>query len=228
MAKVKFSALISEMRNKLNGSVFSKNRSGNYLRNKVTPVNPQTSAQTARRSVLTYLSQNWPALTQSQRDSWNNAVMNFQTTDIFGDLKTPSGINLYQRLNGNLASAGQSYLTTPPAPSTLPANDFNSLAADSATGDIDMGFVSGSVPAGTTIVIEATGNMSPGRNFAKSEYAQIGTIAATTALPFNAGSLWSAKYGTLVAGQKVFFRAFFVDNTTGLKTQSVALSAIIA
>ena len=49
MAKVLFSALISDMRNKLNGSVFAKNRGGSYLRTKVTPVNPQTVAQVHKR-----------------------------------------------------------------------------------------------------------------------------------------------------------------------------------
>ena len=43
MAKIKMTAIVADMRNKLNGSVFSRNRGGAYIRTKVTPINPQTS-----------------------------------------------------------------------------------------------------------------------------------------------------------------------------------------
>ena len=127
MAKVKFSALISEMRNKLNGSVFSRNRAGAYLRTKVTPINPRTSLQNAVRELLTSLSQNWRNLTEAQRDAWNAAVHNFQKTDIFGDMKTPSGINLYTKLNLNLANAGLILIDVPPLPSEVAQNKLISL-----------------------------------------------------------------------------------------------------
>ena len=42
MAKILTTAIVADIRNKLNGSVFSKNRYGAYVRTKVTPVNPQT------------------------------------------------------------------------------------------------------------------------------------------------------------------------------------------
>ena len=63
MAKIKLSAIVSEMRGKLNGSVFSKNRGGAYIRTKVTPVNPQSLAQGLVRATLTNLSQAWRGLT---------------------------------------------------------------------------------------------------------------------------------------------------------------------
>jgi len=106
MAKVKFSALISDMRNKLNGSVFSKNRAGSYLRNKVTPSNPSTPSQALVRSILGTLASTWRTLTDPQRDAWNAAVESWLTTDIFGDTVTPSGFGLYVRLNGNIVNAG--------------------------------------------------------------------------------------------------------------------------
>lgn len=45
MAKIKFGMMMTDARGKLGGQVFSKNRSGSYVRTKVTPVNPQTTTQ---------------------------------------------------------------------------------------------------------------------------------------------------------------------------------------
>ena len=66
MAKIKMTAIVADMRNKLNGSVFSRNRGGAYIRTKVTPINPQTAAQVQARSLLTSLSQGFRSLSQAQ------------------------------------------------------------------------------------------------------------------------------------------------------------------
>ena len=52
MAKILMTAIVADIRNKLNGSVFSKNRYGAYVRTKVTPVNPQSTAQQNTRNNL--------------------------------------------------------------------------------------------------------------------------------------------------------------------------------
>jgi hypothetical protein len=43
--KMKFGAIVTEGRGKIGGHVASKNKSGAYLRTKVTPVNRQSVAQ---------------------------------------------------------------------------------------------------------------------------------------------------------------------------------------
>lgn len=92
--KTKFGAIIVDGRGKIGGHVASKNRGGAYLRTKVTPANAQTSAQNQVRNLFTSLTQGWRGLTQAQRDAWNAAVLDYSRTDIFGDIRNPSGINL--------------------------------------------------------------------------------------------------------------------------------------
>ena len=78
MAKIKFGMMMTDARGKLGGQVFSKNRSGAYVRTKVTPVNPRTAAQPLSRSILGTLSASWSGLTEVQRRSWNAAVDDWQ------------------------------------------------------------------------------------------------------------------------------------------------------
>jgi hypothetical protein len=99
--KTKFGAIIVDGRNKIGGHVASKNRAGSYLRTKVTPTNPGTTYQVNVRNRLAGISTAWRALTEAQRKAWNVAVSNYARTDIFGDLKNPSGFNLHQQLNNN-------------------------------------------------------------------------------------------------------------------------------
>src|SRR6056297_1703187 len=118
--KIKWGALVVDGRGKIGGHVASKNRGGSYLRTKTTPVNPQSTAQTNVRSIFGQISQGWSGLTASQIEGWNNAVSEYSQTDIFGDLKNPSGKALYQRLNQSLLLVGEGLLTEAPATVSAP------------------------------------------------------------------------------------------------------------
>ncbi len=228
MAKIKLSALVSEMRGKLNGSVFSKNRGGAYLRTKVTPVNPQTLAQGLVRASLTNLSQAWRGLTEGQRNSWNSAVSNFSSTDIFGDIKTPSGINLYNKLNLNLAAIGEAPISTPPLAVGVGYLDTLSINAAAGAGTIAATFTAIGGSADQTVIVEATPCLSPGKSFVKSEFRQIGTFAGNASSPQALGAMYVAKFGAMVAGKKVFIRLKFVDKNTGVSGQYTSSSDIVA
>lgn len=226
--KMKFGALVVDGRGKIGGHVASKNRAGAYLRTKVTPVNPQTSAQTLVRSRLAGLSSGWRALTQEQRNSWNGAVENFSKTDIFGDVKNPSGVNLYQRLNNELLSIGVAPIDVAPLPEEVPTVVLQeSSVLVGALGTITL-LLSGAVPEGVSAKIFATPGMSPGINFVKSEFRQIGVEAAAATSPLDVTEDYEAKFGPAVAGLKYFFKIVFVNTTTGQSSPGQIVSSIAA
>ena len=228
MAKVKFSALISEMRNKLNGSVFSKNRAGNYLRNKVTPVNPQTTYQTAVRAVLTAASQAWRALTEAQRLAWNTAVSNFTGTDIFGDVKTPSGINLQNKLYINATTIGGTPLTTPPSPGvSVDVPDF-AVNIDGGIQAYNISSNLATVPAGEKWVIKSTENVSPGINFFKNKYRIIAVLNGGTALPYAAIADYTAKFGPVITNQKIATEIVAISTTTFIQGPAARATNVVS
>jgi hypothetical protein len=225
MAKIKLSAIVSEMRGKLNGSVFSKNRGGAYLRTKVTPVNPNTSAQSLVRATLASISATWRTLTQLERDAWNSAVSSFTYTDIFGDIKTPSGINLYNKLNLNLATISATAITTPPVASSTGYVSSLSFVPDSVTPDMLVTYTKVDIGAPQKIVIEATAQCSMGINFAKSAYRIIEVLPGNTLTGFDIYTNYTARFGALVPGQKIFIRikaVNIVDGISGQYTSSFA------
>lgn len=228
MAKVKFTAVVADMRNKLNGSVFARNRGGAYVRTKVTPLNPQSVRQVAARNLLTSLAQGFRSLSQAQITAWNEAVTQWQTTDIFGDLVSPTGLALYVRLNSNISNGGGDLISTPPAPVGAAALTSLELTA-AVTGDVfDINFDPATVPADHSLYIESTAMLSPGINNANSRFRYIAMASSTTTSPIDAGGAQTAKFGALVAGQKVYVRCKLINIITGEVSLALKASAIVA
>lgn len=215
MAKILTTAIVADIRNKLNGSVFSKNRYGSYVRTKVTPVNPQTEAQQDARNLLSTFSQAWRGLTEAQRQGWIDAAQNYPITDIYGNQKILSGNALFVRLNTNLALVGVAQISDAPSPVALPALTTLSVAADDSANTVIVTFAPTPVAADFALVIMATGNVTPGKNFVKNLYRTVTFVDAAGTSPADISAAWTAKFGDPVEDQKVFVKAFFISKTTG-------------
>jgi len=226
--KVLWGSLAVDGSGKLGGHVYAKNRGGNYVRTKATPLNPQTSYQTAVRNTFTTLAQSWRTLTQTQIAAWNSAVTQFQSTNVFGSLKSPSGENLYIRLNTNILTAGGTVINVPPAAGAAPQVSTVSVTSAAGTPAISIVFTPTPVPANTAYVIEATPMLSPGKNFVKNQFRIIHVAAAAVASPYNALAAYEAKFGAPIAGQKLFVRIHAINLTTGIKSLPIVASCIVA
>ena len=199
--KIKFGAIVVAGSGKIGGHVAAKNRAGAYLRTKVTPSNPNTAAQANARAILASLSTGWGLLTESQRQSWNDAVTSFATTDIFGDIKNPSGINLYVKLNANLSQSGQDILVVAPEKLEIPFLPLTTatfgIAAHSLifNGEIDN-------YSGQMMKIQATPAFSAGISNFKSKLRNIGYSDTIDDFSLIYG-LYVTKFGAPVVGSKI-------------------------
>lgn len=205
MAKIKFGMMMTDARGKLGGQVFSKNRSGAYVRTKVTPVNPRTADQQANRSLLGSLSAMWSGLTESQRSAWNGAVESWQKTNVFGDLTKPTGKNLFTSLNKVLMQAfpGSDMLLLPPAKTDFPVFLLNSASYAVNTGAFTIQ-LAGDVAVGATYQVRATGATSEGttyvtnllRNLGSAFTSGVGNVLTIT-------SAYASKFGAVSAGNSI-------------------------
>lgn len=228
MAKILTTAIVADIRNKLNGSVFSKNRYGSYVRTKVTPVNPQTSEQQAVRNRLAILSAGWRGLTQAQRDSWINAAPSFPYTDIFGNVKILSGNALYVALNTNLLNTGNLVIQTAPTPQAISNLGIDSLTAAAGTPALSLDLTQAAVPSGHSMVVQATPLIPQGISFVKNRFRQIVVKTGLSSSPIDLLSDWNSRFGSLVASQQVFVRCYLVNDTSGQAGIPVQASTIVA
>jgi len=228
MAKIKWGALVTDGRGKIGGQVLSKNKYAAYLRNKVTPVNPNTNAQQNVRSLFAQLAQGWRALSQAQRDQWNLVAPDFTRSNIFGDNVPLSGYNLYMRLNSNLNAISEATISTPPALTEVPGIGGLSVVVDNSSQSVTLSWTSGNTDAAVVHQVFATAALSPGKNFVSSELRQIGLIAAGTASPAVVSADYLAKFGLVGAvGQKVFIQVIPTDDASGIPGTTVAADSLI-
>jgi hypothetical protein len=225
--KAKFGAIVVDGRGKVGGHVASKNRAGSYFRTKVTPVNPNTTYQSTVRNRLSSLAVAWKALGATVIAQWNAAVENWKKTDVFGDLRLPTGFNLYQRLNNNLIQISESTISTPPQPGTVATCATGVLTATHA-GAVQITFGTDPVFTNDTMVVDATPALSPGKSFVKSEFRRIGKFNSVAAHVLTLTTEYDAKFGAVgAAGQKLFVRIKMIHIPTGQAGIPIVLSCVI-
>lgn len=225
--KAKFGAVVVDGRGKIGGHVASKNRSGSYFRTKVTPVNPRSVDQGISRSRLSTYAQAWRGLTEAQRAAWNAAVKDFSKTNIFGDLVSPTGLNLYVKLNVNLAIAGGAALTEPPAVSEVSTVFLDSISFTAAPDGIELNILA-PVPANTAMVVRMTEGFSQGISFFSNKLRVITVVAPAQASPVALTNPYVTKFGSLPAeGLKIAAEVYFINRLTGQASAVQRVSAIV-
>lgn len=206
--KAKFGAIVVDGRGKLGGHVFSKNAAGAYMRTKVTPTNPQTSYQSAARALFAAISQAWSGLSDAVRTAWNEAVTEWQKTDVFGDLKKPTGKALFQRLNNQAQSAGWSAVTTVPARAELPDAVITAASIDITNEEI---ILTGKDTASTTrIMLFATPPLSQGTTFVKNKLRNFYNTVADTFPDTAAYTPYVNRFGAPSDGDNIYIGVKYV------------------
>ena len=229
MAKIKYSALVSDMRNKLNGSVMSKNRYGSYVRNKVTPVNPQTSYQQAVRQRLGSLSSAWRNLSQAQRVAWAETSKNAPFTDIFGDSKVLDGKSFFVKLNSNLLGIGLPEQPNAPVLSEIPSIAFTAASA-SADGSVVIGVDPTTIPAGFALKVYATPVLPAQINFVKNRFRELPGTATVTDGDAILTAMYAARFAAPVdadEGKRIHLRAVLISTTTGQQGVPIEIVATV-
>ena len=217
MAKVKYGEMIADLRGKINGTVHSKNRFTQYMRNKTSPVNPQTASQSGVRSAFAAWTQGWRSLTQLERDSWSSAVDNFKRNNVFGSQYKMTGANMYIGLNQNIDLIGGVAISSPPIPAAPTAETITIVDPDISDDSILVTYAP-VIPATMSVAVFATPPQSAGVNFVKNKYRFIEAIVAADVSPYDISAAYEAKFGTgwKVAGQKIFVRFVPIITLSGI------------
>lgn len=226
--KVKFGAIVVAGRGKIGGHVASRNRYGSYFRTKVTPVNPSTVFQQAVRNRLSGLSSAWRALTAAQRAAWNASVADYARTDIFGDIKNPSGFNLFQQLNNNLLNISKAQINVPAAPDAVQSLLTLSAAAAEGAGTLALTYTD-AIEADMSFLVRGTPAVSAGKKFIRSEYRQFDVMLSADVTPFSIETEYEARFGDIgAAGMKIFIEMLAINWATGQAGIPLSCSCVIA
>lgn len=189
------------------GVTHSRNRYGQYVRSRATPVNPNTSAQVVARAYLQTASAGWRALTQAQRDAWDTYAATKPRTNSLGQTYYLTGAQTYVGYYGLYSQAGLTVLVIPPT--SGPATPLATLTItmdDPDVPDCDAAFTATPLAAGVKLMLETTPMVSAGRQYLQ-DYRLLVTSAAAAASPLAFETQYVARFGTLQEDAKVGARA---------------------
>ena len=115
---------ILDARGSIGGQTASRNRFGNYLRARITPVNPQSARQNVIRAAIQNLSQRWSSvLTALQRAQWEVYAAAIVRQNKLGAQIKLTGFNHYIRSNSIRLQQADNTIGDGPGTLTLPPGD---------------------------------------------------------------------------------------------------------
>ncbi len=188
MALIQLGGGILDARGSIGGQVFSRNRSGNYIRARITPVNPRSPRQNVIRAVIQTLANAWSAvLTQAQRDAWEVYAANIVRQNKLGAQIKLTGFNHYVRSNAPRLQSGDPRVDDGPLDLTLPGADPTFAAiVDEATQLITVTF-DDTLPWANqddgSMFVSMSLPATQGTNFIGGPFRRAGKIIGATALP---------------------------------------------
>lgn len=148
MPQIKFSGLVTAMKGKAGGSIFSQNKQGAYFRNNRWGGGRKSARWDAAKNRLQTMSNAWRLLTSEQREAWQAAAVNYPFENKFKEEYIPSGYQLFMSLNGTLYAQGLPTLAVPAEKRPFPED----VQIAVATPDIPW------VTGGTGATFPITGN----------------------------------------------------------------------
>lgn len=100
MALVKYGGGIVQIAGSIAGSVFARNRFGNYIRPRTKPVNPHSVRQESARTIVSYLAEYWHSeLTPVERGLWDTYAAAVAMKNRLGETIHLTGFNHFVRSN---------------------------------------------------------------------------------------------------------------------------------
>ncbi len=183
------------------GLTASRNRYGQYVRTRASPVQPRTVAQLNQRARMTTNAAAWRSLTDAQRAGWLSLGLSISRTDSLGQSYTLNGFAAFCLINNNKLDAGDAALTDAPG-ITTPADLLTATVTLTAAA-FSVAYTTTPLAAGVRLFSWVSPQRSAGRFF-EGDYRLLAVSAAAAASPANLLAAYTAKFGVPVVGKRIF------------------------
>ena len=233
MAVIQLSGIgITDARNKLGDTVFTRNRGGQTTRQYVIPANTITDPRTATRDLFATACSLWAAISPEAFIQWQIFAKRFTKRNALAQKYNPTARNIFIECNMNLMSASALPIEYPlfnamplaiKSCSVVTLNPTDIFLLPTFTDNTSV------VPADCILIVSASPCVSSGINYPRNNQLRIRTIGSGTDITsFNFWNNYDATFGSPVTGDKVFFRVRLVHEFSGVGCVPLMCSAIVS
>ena len=205
------------------GDTASRNRYGQYFRNRSAPVQPRTPAQMNQRARMATNAAAWRALTDAQRAGWLSLGLAISRTDSLGQSYTLNGFATYCSVNNNKLQAGDAAVSA--APAIVTPADLLTVTVTLTAAAFSIAYTATPLAAGNRLFIFCSPQRSAGVAF-NGDYRLIAVTAAAAASPANVLAAYTAKFGVPVVGNRIFMS--LATYSGGFKGSPFNVSQVVA
>ncbi len=114
-ARIKYTALVDNIRGSIQGTTFQRNAYGFTIKGKPNMVNPNTSRQRSRKNQFSQATQQWKNLTDGERSAWDTYAATFPIPTRSNPDSYLNGFNAFARWHGVAQLGGGTVLLPDPA-----------------------------------------------------------------------------------------------------------------
>lgn len=224
-------SLIAQASGSVAGNTFSRNRGGQYIRNRATPINPNTAQQIAVRSAFADLSNLWSEiLTQGQRDAWNTYAANVPVLNRLGDSIFLTGFNMYIRSNTSRMQAGIVRNDDGPTDFNLGSFTPTTSVAKVTADAIEVSFTAADLwvnEDGAHMMVYTSRSVAPTIDFFKGPFQFAGTIDGDGVTPPTSPATITNPF-TNTLGNRAYVRVRVTTANARLSNDEITNSIIVA
>lgn len=215
MALVKFGGGIVGMAGKIGGTVYARNRYGQYARSWANPVNPRSDRQTAIRGIIGALGDLWgQSLSDDQRAGWENYASNVEMKNRLGETIQLSGFNHFCRSNAVRIHAGLETVLDAPAIQALAEHDPDfAISVSAGSLNVEVAFDEGKDWVGEdggALLVHLSSLVNSNIQFYGGPYRYAGKILGDDTTPPTSPATITYPGPTPQAGQRIFAKARIV------------------
>jgi len=227
MAKILLGNMIADIRGSQGGTTFSRNTFANYMRNKTSPVNPNTVAQQLVRNRLAAMSQSWGGLTAAQRTAWIDGAPVWSNNNIFNQAINYTGFSLYGRLNRNRQEINEVFINDFVLPTAVDSFTAFSFVATFGAGTLIVSYTP-AIAVTHKVIIRATPPLSAGTEFVRNQFRKIAVLDSTDLTGVDLAAFYLAVFGTFPpVNSKIFLDAKQVLISNGQNSVPIKDSQIV-
>lgn len=165
------------------------------------------------KAMLAFVAAQWNLLTDAEMQSWNDCAVGFPAKNRYGDLYTPSGYQVFMKLNANLTLINLPILRSGPVPNFPVLPPVEPPCCDPPEL-LRFGFPGG-IPEDQTIMFYACPPVLLGSGFRKGKERLMGVKGGHQIPVVDVTYQYQNLYGAVKPGASMYFRLVPISNITG-------------
>lgn len=213
MALVSYGAIITNMRGKQGGSIFTANPAGAVMRNKTIPYRRQTQAKSKRNTQWKLFTQSWRSLGASDISAWQTFATNFTFHNKLGAPVAARANIVFSTTNYFYYLQNVSILSTPATFTTPPIPGIASYSAIISAPQFILNFNPASADVYAYISASAPFTLGQQYKFQRRIPYMVNITATTGGTTFDLWPYYSAMFPFAQPGQYCWVAVRYVEQT---------------